>query len=276
MQQQKPTRPQSKRWPTTEWYLAWRERRRSPPFTPDTMLDQIQLQINRFDGMYAGDPIHRRRDQPTTICLISSISCRTIRRLRRAQAIRPVHRSHDGGFAEQPGYPSGTIQHYQDNQAQTDFWSAFVAGAKNSSTMRSRPRPTERRIWTRRASPRSFSKSMDMSSSAPRSMLRREASSAPDFDNELLGGTLDRRYRDGPGRPSRTSSGQWRHGIGGPMRQNWLPPGLVMWRTPRTCPATMRRTAAELHARTATTAGRSDHDAHGRCQHGHLRQCRWQ
>ena len=38
---------------------------------------------------------------------------------------------HDGGFAEQPGYLAGTITHFQDNQAQTDFWSAFIAGANN-------------------------------------------------------------------------------------------------------------------------------------------------
>jgi hypothetical protein len=42
--------------------------------------------------------------------------------------------SHDGGFAEQPGYLAGTITHYQDNQAQTDFWSAFIAGANNLIT----------------------------------------------------------------------------------------------------------------------------------------------
>src|SRR5262249_39595039 len=36
-----------------------------------------------------------------------------------------------GGFAAQPGYLAGNVTHYQDNQAQTDFWSAFVAGANN-------------------------------------------------------------------------------------------------------------------------------------------------
>src|SRR5262249_58316592 len=43
----------------------------------------------------------------------------------------PGNPSHDGGFAEQPGQLAGTVTHYQDNQAQTDFWSAFVAGANN-------------------------------------------------------------------------------------------------------------------------------------------------
>ena len=39
--------------------------------------------------------------------------------------------SHDGGFASMPGFLQGTGTHYQDNQAQTDFWSAFIAGANN-------------------------------------------------------------------------------------------------------------------------------------------------
>jgi trimeric autotransporter adhesin len=40
--------------------------------------------------------------------------------------------SHAGGFAEQPGALTGTVQHYQDSTlAQTDFWSAFIAGANN-------------------------------------------------------------------------------------------------------------------------------------------------
>jgi hypothetical protein len=34
-----------------------------------------------------------------------------------------------GGFAELPGYLSGTITQYQDNQAQTNFWAQFIAEA---------------------------------------------------------------------------------------------------------------------------------------------------
>jgi hypothetical protein len=34
-----------------------------------------------------------------------------------------------GGFAELPGYLSGTITQFQDNQAQTNFWAQFIAEA---------------------------------------------------------------------------------------------------------------------------------------------------
>ena len=34
---------------------------------------------------------------------------------------------HIGGFAEQPGGLSGSVQRFQDNQAQTNFWAAFLA-----------------------------------------------------------------------------------------------------------------------------------------------------
>jgi hypothetical protein len=36
---------------------------------------------------------------------------------------------HVGGFAEMPGFLSGTITQFQDNQAQTNFWAQFVAEA---------------------------------------------------------------------------------------------------------------------------------------------------
>ena len=36
---------------------------------------------------------------------------------------------HVGGFAEDPGGLSGSVQKFQDNQVQTNFWSAFLAEA---------------------------------------------------------------------------------------------------------------------------------------------------
>ena len=37
--------------------------------------------------------------------------------------------SSTGGFAEMPSYLTGTIQHFQDNQAQTNFWAQFLSEA---------------------------------------------------------------------------------------------------------------------------------------------------
>jgi trimeric autotransporter adhesin len=95
-----------------------------------TMLDQVQDQINRFDGMYAVNPSIAGRS--TNDNLLDIIDIVQGDQALATSAGNPTgNPSHDGGFAEQPGYLSGTVTHYQDNQAQTDFWSAFVAGANN-------------------------------------------------------------------------------------------------------------------------------------------------
>jgi hypothetical protein len=95
-----------------------------------TMLDQIELQINKFDGMYATDPNIAARSTNDNLLDIIDIA-QNDPALAASAGNTTGAPSHDGGFAEQPGYLAGTIQHYQDNQAQTDFWSAFIAGANN-------------------------------------------------------------------------------------------------------------------------------------------------
>jgi len=95
-----------------------------------TMLDQIELQINKFDGMYATDPNIAARSTNDNLLDIIDIA-QNDPALAASAGNTTGAPSHAGGFAEQPGYLTGTIQHYQDNQAQTDFWSAFVAGANN-------------------------------------------------------------------------------------------------------------------------------------------------
>jgi hypothetical protein len=95
-----------------------------------TMLNQIELQINKFDGMYATDPNIAARSTNDNLLDIIDIA-QTDPALAASAGNATGAPSHTGGFAEQPGYLAGTIQHYQDNQAQTDFWSAFIAGANN-------------------------------------------------------------------------------------------------------------------------------------------------
>ena len=95
-----------------------------------TMLDQIEDQISRFDAMYAANPnIAARSTNDNLLDIIDIVQNDPA--LAASAGNASGNPSHDGGFAEQPGYLAGTIQHYQDNQAQTDFWSAFVAGANN-------------------------------------------------------------------------------------------------------------------------------------------------
>jgi trimeric autotransporter adhesin len=95
-----------------------------------TMLDQVQDQINRFDTMYATNPnIAARSTNDNLLDIIDIVQGDQALAVSAGNATGNA--SHDGGFAEQPGYLAGTVTHYQDNQAQTDFWSAFVAGANN-------------------------------------------------------------------------------------------------------------------------------------------------
>ena len=105
-----------------------------------TVLNQIELQINDFDATYAANPNVAAR--ATNDNLLDIIDIVQNDQALAANAGNPTASaaslaagtfvpSHDGGFASQPGYLAGTITHFQDNQAQTDFWSAFIAGANN-------------------------------------------------------------------------------------------------------------------------------------------------
>lgn len=105
-----------------------------------TALNQVELQINDFDATYAANPNVAAR--ATNDNLLDIIDIIQNDQALAANAGNPTASaasiaagnfvpSHDGGFASQAGYLQGTITHFQDNQAQTDFWSAFIAGANN-------------------------------------------------------------------------------------------------------------------------------------------------
>jgi trimeric autotransporter adhesin len=144
-----------------------------------TMLDQIQDQITRFDGMYAANPnIAARSTNDNLLDIIDIVQGDPA--LAASAGNATGNPSHAGGFAEQPGYLAGTIQHYQ-----------LISGpplsrAQIISTTRSRRRPMERCIWIQRASNPSFSKSRDINSSATPSTPRRAAYSAPDSTMSCL------------------------------------------------------------------------------------------
>ncbi len=105
-----------------------------------TVLNQVELQINDFDATYAANPNIAAR--ATSDNLLDIIDIVQNDQALAASAGNPTATaadfaagtfvpSHDGGFASMPGFLQGTGTHYQDNQAQTDFWSAFIAGANN-------------------------------------------------------------------------------------------------------------------------------------------------
>jgi hypothetical protein len=78
-----------------------------------TMLNQIELQINKFDGMYATDPNIAVRSTNDNLLDIIDIA-QNDPALAASAGNTTGAPSHNGGFAEQPGYLEGTIQHYQD------------------------------------------------------------------------------------------------------------------------------------------------------------------
>ncbi len=93
----------------------------------DTVLNQINLQLNDFDKEYATNPNAAAR--ATNDNLLDIIDIVQNDAALNANAGGNGTPAAAGGFAELPGYLTGTITQYQDNQAQTNFWAQFVAEA---------------------------------------------------------------------------------------------------------------------------------------------------
>jgi hypothetical protein len=113
----------------------------------ETMLNQAELQVSKFDGMYATNPNDAARSTNDNMLDIVDIVNNDAAL---ATAAGDVSVANDGaqpnqtfgastgGFGEFPAYLNGvggvndhggTILQYQDNQAQTNFWSQFIAEA---------------------------------------------------------------------------------------------------------------------------------------------------
>ena len=100
----------------------------------DTVLNQINLQINGFDREYAHNPNVAARSTNDNLLDIIDI-------IQNDPALNTAAGGNGtpasvGGFAELPAYLNGpdgpnahggTILQYQDNQAQTNFWAQFIA-----------------------------------------------------------------------------------------------------------------------------------------------------
>jgi hypothetical protein len=102
----------------------------------ETALNQINLQISDFDAKYASDPNIAARSTNDNLLDIIDI-------IQNDPALNTAAGGNGtpgtvGGFAEFPAYLNGpdgpnahggTIDQYQDNQAQTNFWAQFIAEA---------------------------------------------------------------------------------------------------------------------------------------------------
>jgi trimeric autotransporter adhesin len=101
-----------------------------------TVLDQINLQTSKFDGLYATDPNVAARSTNDNLLDIIDI-VQNDANLNMA-AGGNGNAGTVGGFSEMPAYLNGpdgvnahggTITQFQDDQAQTNFWSAFLSEA---------------------------------------------------------------------------------------------------------------------------------------------------
>jgi trimeric autotransporter adhesin len=107
----------------------------------DTILNQIDLQINKFDPLYATDPnVAARSTNDNTLDIIDIVQNDANLN---AAAGGNGNPGSVGGFAEFPAYLNGaggvnahggTILQFQDDQPQTNFWATFLSEANTINT----------------------------------------------------------------------------------------------------------------------------------------------
>jgi hypothetical protein len=113
----------------------------------ETMLNQTELQINKFDAMYATNPNDAARSTNDNLLDIVDIVNNDAALATAAGDVSVANNgaqpnqtfgASTGGFGEFASYLNGiggvndhggTIQQFQDNQVQTNFWSQFIAEA---------------------------------------------------------------------------------------------------------------------------------------------------
>ena len=92
-----------------------------------TTLNQINLQLNKYDGAEAaGNSTALRGTADNLLDIIDIVQ--NDANLNMAAGGNGAA-GHAGGFAEMPGGLTGTVTKFQDNQVQTNFWASFLAEA---------------------------------------------------------------------------------------------------------------------------------------------------
>ena len=92
-----------------------------------TTLNQINLQLNKYDGAEAaGNSTALRGTADNLLDIIDIVQ--NDANLNMASGGNG-NAGHAGGFAEMPGGLTGTVTKFQDNQVQTNFWASFLAEA---------------------------------------------------------------------------------------------------------------------------------------------------
>jgi hypothetical protein len=149
-----------------------------------TVLQQVTLQLNKYDGMEAAGTATGLRG--TADNLLDIIDIVQNDAALNVAAGGTGTAGHIGGFAEDPGGLTGTVTKFQDNQVQTNFWAAFLAEANTinaqlTAIVAGNATATQALI-TQIENYQKFGAAFD---AAQGSIFQAR------FDNELLNGTLE-------------------------------------------------------------------------------------
>jgi hypothetical protein len=86
-----------------------------------TVADQVSLQLNDFDHQYGHNPDAGRSTNDNLLDIIDIVQGDP-------NLLAAANVGGANGFGNFPDYLTGTITHFQDDQAQTNFWSNFIVG----------------------------------------------------------------------------------------------------------------------------------------------------
>jgi trimeric autotransporter adhesin len=149
-----------------------------------TVLGQIGLQLNKYDGMEANGSAEGLRGTADNLLDIIDI-VQNDTALNKAAGGNGAA-GHAGGFAEMPGNLTGTVTHFQDNQAQTNFWAAFLSEANTINAqltaIQNGTATASQALVTQITNYEHFGQAFDAAQGAIFEAR---------FDNELLSGTLE-------------------------------------------------------------------------------------
>jgi hypothetical protein len=149
-----------------------------------TVLNQVNLQLNKYDGMEANGQAEGLRGTADNILDIIDI-------VQNDAALNVAaggtgNAGHIGGFAEMPGNLTGTVTKFQDNQVQTNFWAAFLSEANTINAhlagIANGTQKASTTLITQIQNYQHFGQAFDAAQGAIFEAR---------FDNELLSGTLE-------------------------------------------------------------------------------------
>ncbi|MGJ5008340.1 beta strand repeat-containing protein [Bradyrhizobium oligotrophicum] len=149
-----------------------------------TALGQINLQLNKYDAAATtGNQAALRGTADNLLDIIDIVQGDANLNI---AAGGNGNAGHSGGFAEDPGGLTGTVTKFQDNQAQTNFWAAFLAEANTINA-------TLQKISTggAQASAALITQIQNYQQFGANFDAAQGAVFQGRFDNELLSGTLE-------------------------------------------------------------------------------------